>query len=193
MNETPRADDCMHPGGFEITRRAFDFCTLPPGSKILDVGCGHGQTAAYLAETYGFRVTGVDNSADSVALAKEKHPGIDFSIGTGEKLDFASGAFDCVLMECSLSLFGDTEAAVREASRVLLGGGYLVVHDLYIDGLEAVLSGLGFEVLLFEDRKPDLINFAASLIFRQGGLGEYDCLKRDNPGYFLLVAHKGGE
>ncbi len=44
---------------------------LQPGHKVLDVGCGWGGTARYMAENYGVEVVGVTISAEQAALAKE--------------------------------------------------------------------------------------------------------------------------
>ncbi|MET9293776.1 class I SAM-dependent methyltransferase [Streptomyces sp. NPDC003077] len=54
---------------------------LPPGSRILDVGCGTGlPTARQLADA-GHRVVGVDLSAEMVKLATEQVPGAEFHQG----------------------------------------------------------------------------------------------------------------
>ena len=230
------------PGGLEITRRAFDVCAFAKSAnlvKILDVGCGRGDTAAYLEDEYGFCVTGIDSSAEAVSHAKEKHPGIEFMEGDGQALEFESLSFDCVLMECTLSLMPNPVEAIHEAFCVLKEGGYLIVHDLYIprqseeyleiikqikrskteekhygdcgkergpectvngalvmDDIFAALDELGFEVILFEDRKSDLAGFAASLIFEGGGVDEFLAgrrMKQDKSriSYFLLNAKKG--
>ncbi len=42
---------------------------LWPGGRILDIGCGAGETSAWLAAR-GFRVTGMDYSASAIALAQ---------------------------------------------------------------------------------------------------------------------------
>lgn len=50
---------------------------LPEGASVLDLGCGNGALSALLAEK-GFRVTGMDSSPEQLAIAREKHPGIEF-------------------------------------------------------------------------------------------------------------------
>jgi len=125
-------DNEMRPGGVEITKYAFDACDLPRPAKILDIGCGYGDTADYLKREFGFSVTGMDNSADAISRAKEKYPGTDFIEGDGQWLDFDSLSFDCLLMECVLSLMSNPVEAIHEAYCALKKGGYLIVHDLYL-------------------------------------------------------------
>ena len=125
--------NCLqHPGGQEITKKAFGVCGLSKPAKILDVGCGCGDTAAYIKNEYGFSVTGMDKSPEAVTQAKEKHQGIEFMEGDGQWLDFDSLSFDCVLMECTLSLMPNPVESIHEAFCVLKKGGYLIIHDLYL-------------------------------------------------------------
>jgi len=223
----------MRPGGLEITKRAFDICVLPEHAKVLDIGCGHGDTTAYLTREYSFDVTGMDISAEAVLDAKEKYPELKFMEGSGDFLDFVSRTFDCVLMECSLSLMPNPVEAIHEAFCVLKEGGVLIIHDLYIpdpseedfdmisqikkskagkeggccekrvsehtingalilNGIYAALAELELEVILFEDRKSDLTNFAASLIFENGNMEDYCHMKQagSRASYFLLIAKK---
>ena len=48
---------------------------LPPGSRALDLCCGTGQLAAWLAAR-GFEVTGLDGSREMLRLARENAPGV---------------------------------------------------------------------------------------------------------------------
>ena len=122
----------MHPGGMEITKYAFGSCALPKSAKILDIGCGFGDTAAFLAGEYGYSITGMDISAEVITRARERHPDIVFIEGDGQWLEVESLSFDCVLMECTLSLMSNPVEAIHEAYCTLKKGGYLIIHDLYL-------------------------------------------------------------
>ncbi|WP_303721992.1 cyclopropane fatty acyl phospholipid synthase [Malonomonas rubra] len=45
---------------------------LKPGEKVLDIGCGWGGTAKFMAERYGVEVVGVTISSSQAELAREK-------------------------------------------------------------------------------------------------------------------------
>ena len=50
----------LHSGGLATTREQAKRIALTEDSRILDVGCGIGGPARYLARTYGCRVDGID-------------------------------------------------------------------------------------------------------------------------------------
>ena len=199
-------DSIHRPGGLIITKRAFDICGIPKYAKVLDIGCGGGDTAAFLEKEYDFRVTGIDISREAISQAMAKHPGLNLLEGRGEILDFESLSFDCVLLECTLSLLKNPAASLQEAFRVLKNDGYLIIHDIYlpcphfVNGvldlgeIYAALDELSLKVIMFEDRKHDLVSFAASLIFHggSGGVDDYcgATQGRSQISYFLLVARK---
>jgi sarcosine/dimethylglycine N-methyltransferase len=45
---------------------------LRPETRLLDLGCGYGSTARYLAANYGCRVTGANISEKELELAQER-------------------------------------------------------------------------------------------------------------------------
>ncbi|MFS0774898.1 methyltransferase domain-containing protein [Neobacillus sp. 3P2-tot-E-2] len=61
-----------HPGGIKLTEEIFENEKINKFSHILDVGCGTGQTAAYLAARYGAKVTGMDINPIMVGKAKNR-------------------------------------------------------------------------------------------------------------------------
>jgi ubiquinone/menaquinone biosynthesis C-methylase UbiE len=68
---------------------------LPPGARVLDLGCGAGlPTTRELARR--FQVTGVDISAQQIALAQQNVPGAQFIQADVTQLDFAPASFDAV-------------------------------------------------------------------------------------------------
>ena len=48
---------------------------VPPGQRVIEIGCGQGDLLAALKPFYGM---GVDFSAEMVARARQKHPGLTF-------------------------------------------------------------------------------------------------------------------
>ncbi len=51
---------------------------LPSGNRVLDLGCGTGQPVAKYLVAKGFRVTGVDQSAKMLEIAKQEVPEAEF-------------------------------------------------------------------------------------------------------------------
>ena len=68
---------------------------LPPGARVLDLGCGAGGwTTGQLIKR--FAVTGVDISARSIVLARDRFPQAQFIQADMTKLDFPSDSFDAI-------------------------------------------------------------------------------------------------
>jgi SAM-dependent methyltransferase len=92
--------------------------------SALDVGCGTGENALYLAGN-GFSVTGVDLTSLAIAAArakaKERKLNVDFRIGNALSLDFKDGIFNNIIDSGLFHTFPDNERLVyaREMARVL--------------------------------------------------------------------------
>lgn len=130
--------DSIRPGGFKLTDRAIAGCALPPGAKVLDVGCGTGATVEYLITKYKLNAVGVDPSASLLAKGRQGRPELPVFQAAGEYLPFIQGEMDCIFAECSLSLMVDVDLALAECHRVLKNNGLLVVTDIYAREEEAV-------------------------------------------------------
>lgn len=90
--------------------------------SILDVGCGPGYVSAAAAER-GAIPTGLDFSAEMIAIGKKMFPRIEFRQGDAQDLPFANASFDRVIANFSLLHLADPERACAEAARVLKPGG----------------------------------------------------------------------
>ncbi len=72
---------------------------LPPGSRALDLCCGTGQLAAWLAAR-GFDVTGIDGSEEMLRLARKNAPDVAFALADArefaveEPFDLVISTFD---------------------------------------------------------------------------------------------------
>jgi len=122
----------IRPGGESLTKKAAEIAKLPAGAKVLDVGCGEGDTVAMLKEQLGFAATGVDMSGKLIKKGKARDKDLDLRQMEAEFLDFESKTFDAVFMECSLSVFRLQDDAAFEAYCVLKPGGKLIITDLFI-------------------------------------------------------------
>ncbi len=120
----------LRPGGLQTTKYAVRLAQMKAGQSLLDIGCGCGATTAFL-QRQGIRAVGIDCSEALLLAGKGQNPGVELRFGKAEQLPFGENAFDVVLMECTLSVFGNPKKAVQEARRVLRPGGKLVCCDLY--------------------------------------------------------------
>jgi SAM-dependent methyltransferase len=100
-----------------LTQHWFVFArSLPPGTRVLDLGCGAGIVGRLLLSVRpDLRVTGVDSA--HVPLA----PLANLVLLSGvamELLPFGANHFDAVVSQYGFE-YSDTEASTRELSRVL--------------------------------------------------------------------------
>jgi tellurite methyltransferase len=97
--------------------------SLTPG-RALDLACGAGRNAVWLAER-GWEVVALDGAEEAIKLVP---PGIDarvFDLETGEPLPFPDASFDLVLI-----LFYLHRPLFAEAKRVLRPGGTIICAAL---------------------------------------------------------------
>jgi ubiquinone/menaquinone biosynthesis C-methylase UbiE len=124
-----------HMGGLESTVELTDLCRVEKGMHVLDVGCGVGATATYLAQTLGCSVVGVDITPGMIDRAEERahREGYDdraeFKIGDARDLPLESNLFDAVICESVLTFVKDKQAAIREFARVAKPGGCVGLNE----------------------------------------------------------------
>ena len=75
--------DSFHPGGLALTKRLGKLLALSPSDHVLDVACGLGESAIFLATQFGCRVTGIDLGETNVSLC-------DLARRSGERLNFGA-------------------------------------------------------------------------------------------------------
>ncbi len=177
----------LHPGGLALTEHLGTLLGLTPTDRVLDVACGRGASAVFVAERFGCHVTGLDYGLKNIAAARAHalEKGLSertaFRQGDAERLPFAGRSFDGVISECSFCTFPDKATAAAELARVLRPGGRLGLTDMTVDGelpprLEGLLSWVaciagagrpedyirslrqaGFGRFMVEDRRQDLL------------------------------------
>jgi MPBQ/MSBQ methyltransferase len=105
---------------------------LPPGTTLLDVGCGIGGSSRILARDYGFAVTGITISPQQVQRAQELTPqelNAQFLVDDAMALSFPDGSFDVVWSIEAGPHMPDKAIFAKELMRVLKPGGIMVLAD----------------------------------------------------------------
>jgi tocopherol O-methyltransferase len=99
------------------------------GSRVLDVGCGHGGTVVYLAREYECRVTGLTVSEKQARLAREnaRLGGVEgstlFMVGDADGHDFGRQQYDLVWTMESSEHFRDKAGYMCRVADALISGG----------------------------------------------------------------------
>ncbi len=121
----------VHPGGFDATDRLAESLNIGKGTRVVDIACGKGTSAAYLAERFGCNVVGIDIAQDLVsqaeALARRRGLGerVSFRVGDALNLPFKEGEFDVAVSQAMLVLVRDQQRSIKEALRVVKPDGHL--------------------------------------------------------------------
>ena len=132
MGDQREAWDSFYSGNRRPWRGVSDIGDLPfpPGSRVLEVGCGNGKTAVALARR-GYRVTGMDFSQKAIDICRELILDADFVCASVLNIPFENGSFDGISAFHVLEHLTDEELnkASEELYRVMKTGGYLLVKS----------------------------------------------------------------
>lgn len=117
----------------EVARR-LRALRAPEPARVLDFGCGIGNSAPHLREAFPkAEIIGLDVSEKSLAVARQRFPGTaDFrAYAGGSEIPLESGGFDLIFSACVFHHIGaDEHVAIFESFRRLLKpGGRLAVFE----------------------------------------------------------------
>ncbi|MDZ4860886.1 MAG: class I SAM-dependent methyltransferase, partial [Candidatus Hydrogenedentes bacterium] len=147
----------------QLYHRVADAVALR-GKDVLEIGCGRGGGAAYIAKYLGPRTMhGVDLCPSSITFCAEEWqlPGLSFSQGAAEGLKLADQSFDAVVNIESSHCYIRMASFVRHVWRVLRPGGYFLFADFrptaQIESLREELLAPGFEMIEEEDLNPGML------------------------------------
>jgi SAM-dependent methyltransferase len=189
----------------ETARRLLDRAHLPVSGRMLDAGCGSGQTMSWFLDAHpNWIATGIDIATEPLVAARLTH--LSVQRATALDLPFANGAFDLVIsldLLQHLPLDGGGGRALVEFARVLRPGAPLLIRTnaqayprvtddressykrYERDELRSQLAAAGFDILVL-GRMNSLLGLAE--IPR-----ELRASRAKSPSYRGLLAEPGHE
>jgi len=124
-------------GGETTTREFVSQLDLKPGMKVLDIGCGTGGSAFYMARTYGVDVHGIDLATNMIAIANDyrnemephvKHR-VQFYVEDAVSMPYPHNFYDVVYSRDTILHIPGKEDLFRKFLSTLKPGGKLLITD----------------------------------------------------------------
>ncbi len=128
--------DQDHFGGLPAVDELARLAGIGADTHVLDVCCGVGGPARYLADRLGCRVTGVDVTRSRIEAARRftelvglGHL-VDFCHGDAQAMPFATACFDVVIGQEAFAHVPDKARLIGECARVVKPGGRIAFTDI---------------------------------------------------------------
>ena len=130
------AVDEFHTGGIDATRFVSAALSPIPSGKILDIGCGIGGPARFIASDKGCHVIGIDliesfvETGNHLSRLVGLEDQVILNTGNALALPFAKAEFDAAYMIHVGMNIADKNQLIGEAARVIKPGGQFVIYDV---------------------------------------------------------------
>ncbi len=193
--------DEFHVGGRPATTELCRQLGIESSSALVDIGCGIGGTARFLASTFDCDVTGVDLAPNYVAVARELSAWtglgdrVRFEVGSALDMPFEADRFDgAVQLHVGMNI-EDKQRLCDEVFRILRPGARFGLYDImrtsadplrfpvpwassesmsFVDDLptyRAALEAAGFEVEAIRDRGAFAVEFFTAMREKSASTG----------------------
>lgn len=133
--ETLAPVDHFHARGFLATKELADSLPIKAGDHLVDIGCGVGGPARYLAERFGCRVDGIDITEAFVVAANRLSEmtglldRVTVQLGDGQSLPYPDQFFDGAYSQHVTMNVADRDRFFSEAFRVLRPGAFFALTE----------------------------------------------------------------
>ena len=159
MGYFDRLEETLADAQQRAKHKIAEFLNLAPGNSLIEVACGVGTTAIFLAQQTGAIVHATNISETQLAEARERtaHAGladrVTFRFGDYHELEAQASSFDSWLCQEALLYAQDRHRVFSEARRVVKPGGRVVFTDLT---LSKALTVQERNALMIDIRAPHL-------------------------------------
>ncbi|XP_060081828.1 uncharacterized protein LOC132561114 [Ylistrum balloti] len=123
-------------GGLTATKEFLKKLCLRPGQKVLDVGCGIGGNAFYMAKEFGVKVIAMDLSSNMIDIAKERakelnitETDVDFEVADATRREYPPDYFDVIFSRDTILHIASKLQLFRKFKTFLKPGGQVLVSD----------------------------------------------------------------
>jgi len=181
--------DEFHIGGRKATAHAIEKMSLSEDQHVLDIGCGIGGTARYMAAQIGCKVTGIDLTPEYISIAKTLTDltglgsKVTYKVASALAMPFESETFDAAITIHVAMNIPERAALYREIARVMKPGATLCIYDVMKksdesfsfpvpwaqsadsshlttpEEMRTLLDDAGFDVREVDDRTDFALNF----------------------------------
>jgi ubiquinone/menaquinone biosynthesis C-methylase UbiE len=133
--ETLAPVDHFHARGFLATKELADILPVSPGDRLVDIGCGVGGPARYLATRFDCRVDGIDiteafvEAANRLSELTGLQDRVAVRLGDGHSLPYDDLSFDGACSQHVTMNVSDRDRFFSEAFRVLRPGGFFALTE----------------------------------------------------------------
>ena len=149
---------------------------IPPGKRVLVLGCGRGDLLAALEPSYG---VGFDFGAETIAKANARHPDLHFALGDVEDpatLAGIAGPFDYIVIADTIGMFEDIDGTLRLVHHLCTPSTRIIIA-YYSHLCETVLKLA--EALHLRSRQPKINYIATADFLNLMDLADFEVIREE--------------
>ncbi len=131
-------------------KRIKKYAHLPPERKVLDIGCGTGNSSRLIKKHFKTKkiyAVDIDKRMISIAKKKNEDPSISFEVENATHLKFKNDSFEAIFDLGVIHHIPQWKKCLRELKRVLKPGGQLIIEDLSLETFSTPIGKIMRKIL----------------------------------------------